>query len=750
MTDLATDPAPPDHAASDDAVQVALVGNPNTGKTTLFNRLTGIRQRTGNYPGVTVERKHGSFDLADGMNATVVDLPGTYSLAAASMDERVVVDMLAGHAGLGTKPDVAVCVTDATNLLRHLFLASQVAETGISIVIAVNMIDAAETAGLAIDTKLLSERLGVPVVATAASKGRGLDRLREAIVHAHENRSQLRNVDWPVAVRDAAAYVRDSLPGDVANELTQAEVHRLLFDAESAVAARIGWSKNQHTTHVANAHEMLTAGGLDAHGAEAILRYGFLTEAMEGVVTRPEVRKATGGESIDRILTHRVWGLTIFVLVMYAVFWCIYTGAGPMMDLIDTTFGALGDAIGGWLEGSPVLQSLVVDGLIAGVGGVVIFLPQILILFFFIALLEDTGYLARAAYLMDKLFSWCGLNGKSFVPLLSSFACAIPGVLGARTIENQKSRLTTILIAPLMSCSARLPVYVLLIGAFIEPEYGASIAAATLFGFHFVGLAVAIPIALVLNRWVFKVTRSPFVLEMPPYRIPTLRDVVYRMWNRAKDFLLTAGTVILAMSVIIWALSYFPRSQEVADATTTQYIADVAEAESVTVDAATQLVETDEEHIAELDNAIAGAYMENSYLGRAGRFVQPVFAPAGFDWKITVGVLASFPARELIVSTLGITYSLGEDVDEENTGLRSTLQASVHPGTDEAVFTIPVVLSIMMFFALCMQCGATLAVVAREVGWRWAIFSFVYMTGLAWIGAVITYQVGSAMMGTAA
>lgn len=747
MTDLAADH---EIVTSAGAIQVALVGNPNTGKTTLFNRLTGIRQRTGNYPGVTVERKHGSFELAEDRDATVVDLPGTYSLAAASMDERVVVDMLSGHAGFGGKPDVAVCVTDATNLLRHLFLVSQVAETGLPVVIAVNMIDAAEAAGLAIDTKLLSERLGVPVVATAASKGRGLDRLREAIVHAHDAGAKLRNIDWPIAVRDAAAYLRDSLPGEVAGELTKAEVHRLLFDAESAVAERIGWSRNQHKTHVDRAHAMLVDGGLDAHGAEAILRYGYLTEVMEGVVTRPQVRKATGGESIDRILTHRVWGLTIFVLLMYGVFWSIYTGAGPMMDLIDTTFGALGETIGGWLEGSPVLQSLVVDGLIAGVGGVVIFLPQILILFFFIALLEDTGYLARAAFLMDKLFSWCGLNGKSFVPLLSSFACAIPGVLGARTIENPKSRLTTILIAPLMSCSARLPVYVLLIGAFIEPEYGASVAAATLFGFHFVGLAVAIPIALVLNRWVFRVKRSPFVLEMPPYRIPTLRDVVYRMWNRAKDFLMTAGTVILAMSVIIWALSYFPRSEETAAAATAEYTAQIAEAEGVTAEAATALVASDEELTAGLEHAIDGAYMEDSYLGRAGRFVQPVFAPAGFDWKITVGVLASFPARELIVSTLGITYSLGGEVDEENAGLRETLKASTHPGTDDPVFTIPVVLSIMVFFALCMQCGATLAVVAREVGWRWAIFSFVYMTGLAWIGAVITYQVGNAVMGAAA
>jgi len=727
-----------------ETLRIALVGNPNTGKSTLFNRLTGIRQRTGNYPGVTVERRHGSYELGDGVSATVIDLPGTYSLAAHSADERVVVDALSGHIPDQQRPDVAVCITDATNLMRHLFLASQVAETGVPIVIAVNLIDAAEAQGLSIDTETLSDRLGVPVVKTCATRGRGLDELRDAINHAITHRPTFNNLTWPPDVEKALDYLRDSLPHDLAEDLTRAELIRLLVDEDSAIVPRIGWSESQHKTHLDQARAILAEAGLDAASVEPMQRYGHLAQLMDGIVTRPETRRVSGGESVDRILTHRFWGLIIFALLMYGVFWMIYAGAGPAMDLIDGTFGALGAFAGTYLESTPMLQSLIVDGLIAGVGGVVIFLPQILILFFFISLLEDTGYMARAAHLMDKLFAWCGLNGKSFVPLLSSYACAIPGIMGARTIDNPKSRLTTILIAPLMSCSARLPVYVLLIGAFIEPQYGTNVAAATLLGMHLVGLIVAMPIALIFNRLIFKVKRSPFVLEMPAYRIPDMRDALWRMYNRGKDFVMTAGTVILAMSIIIWALSYFPRSEAVAEREAEAFITEYASTHQLTAPQVQAALESGDEQVTgALEKHVDAAYMEQSYLGRAGKFVQPVFALAGFDWKTTVGVLASFPAREVIISTLGITYNLGSDVGEEDEGLRGAMQSATWAGSAKPVFTIPVVLAVMVFFALCMQCGATLAVMGREAGWRWAVLSFVYMTALAWFGAVVTYQTGT-------
>ena len=405
------------------------------------------------------------------------------------------------------------------------------------------------------------------------------------------------------------------------------------------------------------------------------------------------------------------------------------------MDLIEGGTGALQKIASDALASMPMLQSLIADGIIGGVGAFVVFLPQILVLFLFISLLEESGYMARAAFLMDKLFHWCGLNGKSFVPLLSSYACAIPGILATRTISDPKARMITILIAPLMSCSARLPVYLLLIGAFVEPRYGPAVAGATLFAMHFVGAILAAPIAWLLNQTLNQGQQpKPFLMELPPYRAPRFKTMTWRMYESGKEFIIRAGTVIFAMTVIIWALLYFPRSAEVETTVTNSYQAEVA----------TQAGSTscDEQ---ELCKRIDAAYLEQSYMGRFGKFVQPVFAPAGYDWKITVGVLASFPAREVIISTLGITYALGGEIDEESNDLRDTLtQAKWESGprAGESVFNIPVALSIMVFFALCMQCGATLAVIAKELNWQWAIGSFFTLTAVAWVAAVLTYQIG--------
>jgi len=412
------------------------------------------------------------------------------------------------------------------------------------------------------------------------------------------------------------------------------------------------------------------------------------------------------------------------------------------MDLIETCTGWAQDQVSPLLEGTPMLQSLVSDGIIAGVGGVVVFLPQILLLFLFIAVLEDTGYLARAAFLMDKLFGWCGLNGKSFVPLLSGYACAIPGVMAARTLEDPKARLTTILMTPFMSCSARLPVYVLLIGAFVEPVHGPIVAGWTLFLMHFVGAAVAMPLAWIMNRCILRITAQPFILEMPDYRVPTFQNVVIRMWERGREFLVRAGTVILAFSVIIWALLYFPRPESVAEEATATFLA----ANQATPGLAAALEDPESALSQKLAHRVEGAYIEQSYLGQFGKFAQPVFDPAGFDWKITVGVLSSFPAREVIIATMGIIYNLGADVDEGSDDLRSILaNEKWHDGprAGQPVYTLPVVFALMVFFALCMQCGATVAVVAKELSWSWAIGSFVFMTATAWVAAVVIYQIGS-------
>ena len=692
-------------------VTLAVVGNPNTGKSTLFSALTGVDQQVGNYPGITVERKHGSYTFGN-TNVTVVDLPGTYSLAAASQDEQVVVDVLHGRFPDEPQPIIVVCVADATNLRRNLFLPSQIAEIGLPLVIALNMADEAEKRGMRVDAAKLQERLGVPVVPTVATEGKGIDALRAAVAKAVKEPGRFPPVPWPPAVVEALRGLREAA-GD---KLGESGLVRLLFDAESPWAAELGLTEARD-----RARKKLEEAKLDPVSAEAILRYDHLGKLVEGTYTPPDVRKVRKAYAIDKIFTHRFLGLVVFTALMFAVFSSIYWLAGPLMNGIEWLKGSLAAWAGARLEGHPMLQSLVVGGLIEGVGAVVIFLPQILILFLFVAILEDSGYMARAAFLMDKVFSWTGLNGKSFVPMLSSFACAVPAILATRTIEDPKARLSTILVAPLMSCSARLPVYVLLIGAFIEPVYGWWWAGAALFGLHILGLVVAIPIAWFINRFMLKLRSLPFLLEMPPYRWPRAKGVARRMYFSGKEFVLRAGTVIFAFSVVIWALTYFPRPDSVREEI-------VAAAKAGTAQD-------------ELERQVNSAYMEQSLMGRFGKFVQPAFAPAGFDWKITVGVLAAFPAREVIVSTLGVIYSVEE---EDDAGMKGRLQNATWPD-GRKVFTLPAVLSILIFFAFCLQCGSTVAVIARESGWKWAWFAFVYMTGLAWVGAVLTYQIGSAL-----
>ena len=720
---------------------VALVGNPNTGKSTLFNRLTGLRQHIANYPGITVEKKSGLLRVG-GIDMDILDLPGCYSLTAISNDERVVMDVLGGRRGL-QKPDLLVFVLDATNLKRNLLLVSQCAELGIPALIALNQCDAAKRNGIRIDVDLLAKRLGVPVVETIATRGNGLEELKRAIVTALDAPSALPKIHWPDCITHGCGLLREGFQGAGSNDLTQAEVLRVLFDSDSIFTCGVS-DKACVKKLIDTAHREIRESGLNPGSAEAVIHYRHLETLLDGVV-EASGPIARSHDSIDALLLNRVWGTLIFLAVMYVVFQSLYSWSGPLMDVIDAGTSATQELIRPLLSATPALQSLVCDGVIAGVGGVLIFLPQILILFFFIALLEDTGYMARAAFLVDKLFSWCGLNGRSFVPLLSSYACAIPGVMATRTLSDPKARLTTILMAPFMSCSARLPVYILLIGTFIEPLYGPLVAGAVLFAMHFVGLALALPLAWVLNRFFLKIKTQPFILEMPDYRVPTLRNIFHRMWERGREFVMRAGTVILAFSILIWSLLYFPRDPEVKEKATQSFLASAALKHApVEIQAA---LENPESNLSTaLAHHIDSAYIEQSYLGRFGKTVQPVFDPAGFDWKITVGVLSSFPAREVIIATMGIIYNLGADVDEGSDDLRSVLQKekwTSGPREGQSVYTLPVVLGIMVFFALCMQCGATVAIIARELNWRWAAFSFFGMTALAWLSAVLIYQISS-------
>ncbi|PAZ07628.1 MAG: ferrous iron transport protein B [Opitutia bacterium AMD-G1] len=708
----------------DAGLLVALVGNPNTGKSTLFNALTGLRQRVGNYPGVTVARKSGTCDLGDGQKVELVDLPGLYSLAAASPDEQVVIDALSGNIAGDRRPDAVVLVVDSTNLLRNLFLASQVAELGRPVVIVLNQADVAKEQGLRIDTELLSRRLGgVPVVLSSAWKGEGILDVRRAIARAIAQQTQMKRVTWPTNIAAALADVATVAAADTGKPISEAEAQRLLFDTNPSTADRLGWTLAQREKTLRTARDRVRNSGYNPMAAEPLVHYAHLRLILEGVVTEG-AGKAGRSAAVDRLLLHRFLGPVLFLGIMLGFFGSVFWLAKFPMEWIQAGVDWTKTIVAPPLDAYPMLQSLLADGIIGGVGAFLVFLPQILILFLFIGILEDSGYMARAAFIMDRLFSWCGLNGKSFVPLLSGFACAIPSLLSTRTIEDPKARLATAFVVPFMSCSARFPVYALMCAAFIGPTYGAGWQSVVMIGMHCVGLLFAVPTAFVLTRLVLKVKPQPFVLELPRYQMPKPRDVIWRMWQNAAEFVSKAGTVIFAITIIVWALSYFPRD------------ASVAERIKAANPSATEEV---------VKSKLQAAYVEQSYMGRFGKAVQPIFDPLGFDWKITVGVLASFPAREVIVSTLGVTYSVGEGAEADSQHLRQAMQDakwSEGPRAGTPIFSLAAVLALMVFFALCSQCGPTIATLAQETGgWKWAAGSFVYMTALAWLAGTAVYQV---------
>lgn len=703
---------------------IALIGNPNTGKTSLFNALSGQKQRVGNYSGVTVEKKSGQWKIGSSKEVTVIDLPGTYSLSAQTIDEGIAVDVLLGKIK-DAIPDLIIVVVDAENLQRNLFLASQASELNIPMIIALNCWDVAERKGIQIDCQLLEKRLGIPVIPTVANQSKGIRKLAEATEKALVNKPMMVRPKWPEPVQEALKGLKENLK---AHSLPNGALQRILFDKTSSLIDDLEDAHNSVSEAIKRAKETIQKGGFHPNAVESLIRFRFLKPLLSDIIARQAtLKKSIHTESIDQLLLHKFWGLLIFVGMMYFVFQSVYSWSGPFMDVIETLFSSLQNSATGFLEGTPLLQSLVVDGILGGVGAFIIFLPQILVLFFFISLLEETGYMARAAFLMDKLFQWCGLNGKSFVPLLSSYACAIPGILAARTINDRKTRIITIMIAPLMSCSARLPVYILMIGVFVEPTYGPTIAGITLFSMHFVGLLFATPIAYILNKSIQrKKVAMPFVMELPRYRIPNFKSMLARVYESGSSFIKNAGTFIFFITILIWALFYFPRPASIENNIIAQPYSETLSAEA-------------------LESKIDAAYLENSFGGQLGKTLQPIFDPAGYDWKITVAVLASFPAREVIIATFGILYSLGGEMDEESRDLRASLKNTTWDTGKRAgtpVFNLPVAFSIMIFFALCMQCGATVAIIAQELDWAWAIGSFIGLTAIAWIAGVLTYQIG--------
>jgi len=687
------------------------LGNPNTGKSTLFNALTGMRQKVGNFPGVTVEHLRGEARIAD-RTIAVIDLPGTYSLAAQSPDEMVAIDVLLGRIKDVGNPDAAIVVVDANNLRRNLFLASQILELPLPVVVVLNMMDLAKSHGTEIDVEALAAALGVPVIPMCATRGDGLPELHAAIDHAVRTRGARRPV-IDEALRSAATRLASDLDS-AEHPVTALETERALIDLGGYAEQRLLKVEPALGPRLAEIREEL-GHGRSLATLEARNRYGWINEIVNRVERRGSDRKRRT-DTIDKVLNHPVLGSAIFVLTMAAVFQSVFAWATPLMDFIDTQSSSLNRVIESSVT-SPLLASFLSDGVVAGVGSVIIFLPQIIILFGFIILLEDTGYMSRAAFLMDRLMRWCGLSGQSFIPMLSSFACAVPGIMGTRVIPGPRDRIATIIAAPFMTCSARLPVYALLIAAFVPPIKflggWVSLQGLVLLAFYLLGMVAGVLTAYLLNRTLLRGPTPTFLLELPPYRVPNVRSMLIKLYGRAKIFLKRAGTVIFTVAIIVWFLATFPSTDP-----------------------------ANETGMALPDPVVAQMALENSYLGTASKSVAPLFAPLGWDWKVTAAVIASFPAREVVIAVLGTIYAIDA---EDEASLINRLKQSRRPD-GRLVFTLPMAIGLMVFYALCLQCVATIAVMRRETNtWRWPIFAWFYMTTLGYLGAFLCYQLGTSL-----
>jgi ferrous iron transport protein B len=720
---------------------IALVGNPNTGKTTLFNALAGMNQRVGNYPGVTVETKKGKLRHRD-LVIDLIDLPGTYSLAPRSPDEMLAVDVILGNNPAEARPDVVVTIVDASNLERNLYLTTQVLELGVPVIVALNMIDVADVQGLKIDVDKLSQQLGVPVVPIQANQGRGLEQLKAVIARVLEFPSCAEGPTFPAIFEGEVALLKRAAKRPEPTFL----IRRSLLDAGGHAEKRLTQKYGPaFAAELTAARQRLAQAGIKLAGIEAHIRYPWIRQRTAGCIERPSHRPVSWTDRIDKILTHRIWGTLIFLVMMFLVFESIFLIADPAKDVIDLGKNWLAEFVNALLDAGP-LRSLLVEGIIGGVGSVIVFIPQIMILFAIIAFLEDCGYMSRAAFLMDRLMAPAGLNGKSFIPLLSSMACAVPGIMSARVIENPRDRLATILVAPLMSCSARLPVYSLLIGAFFS-QYGWLLQGLVFFCLYMIGIIGAPLMALLLKRTLLRGETPAFVMEMPLYKMPALKMIVRRSVDAGWMFLKRAGTFILASMILVWAALYFPSGD---------FERQIAELEDKIEDQRkkdeSDWTPEEKTEIEEVENQISEkriAWKKQSALGQVGQVIEPVVEPLGWDWRIGMAALASFPAREVMVGTLGIIFGPGEgDINKDNE-YRNALNRALHEqrwGNDpeRPLFTVPVALSVMVFFALCCQCVSTLVVIKRETNsWRWPIFTFVYMTLLAYGGAFLTYQVAS-------
>ena len=704
------------------AGRVLLVGNPNAGKTTVFNALTGLRQKVANYPGVTVEKKIGILQGIGGLKAEIHDLPGIYSLSPESIDEQIAVNEIltqSSDINISDRVDVIVIVADATNLERNLYLCAQILDQGNPTVVVLNMMDEAKRNDIHIDISGLSKMLGVPVVATSAKKKEGIESLRAEIFSAFHKKDTPQDGYWqiPKVIAEASKSTALWMQANAFKSERAAYAETLRIVANDLELKR--WQHhlryNSLIKHVKQAREALVTNHIPWSQTEVQARYTWVDQLIFKNVKQGSKDRLARSEKIDRVLTSKIFGPTIFLGILALIFQTVFTWSEIPMNAIENIFAMLNEIVASVMPDG-VLEDLVINGALTGVGAIVIFLPQILLLFFFLAILEDTGYLARAAFMLDRIMSKIGLQGHSVIPLLSSFACAIPGIMAARTIKNPHDRLVTILVAPLMSCSARLPVYALMIAAFI-PQTSVlvifSLQGLTLLTMYLIGIVMAVTAALIIRRFVVQGESKAFMMELPIYQLPSWRSILWQMYERAKLFVLNAGKIILAISIVLWFLVSYPK------------------VESSEINKSERTITKDNK------NPIL-----QSYAGRLGKAIEPVIEPLGFDWKIGIGLITSFAAREVMVSTLATIYNV-ENADEHSIDLKQALLEDRHPESGKPVYTPLVALSLMVFFVLACQCMSTVAIVKRETDtWRWPIFMVAYMTCLAYLSSLLVYQGG--------
>lgn len=694
---------------AENTITVALLGNPNCGKTSLFNAASGGHERVGNYSGVTVDAKEGHFHYK-GYRFNVVDLPGTYSLSAYSPEELYVRRYLKDEI-----PDVIVNVVDGSNLTRNLYLSTELIDMDRSMVIALNMYDELQASGAKFDYKELGKMIGVPIVPTVSRTGEGIDNLFDTIIRVYEDRDEVVrhiHVNLGSEIEEAIKHIREEIKASV-NNILQFSPRYLaikLLEGDKEVEAMMKSLPNYtHISMVRNkwvAH-IETVRKEDIASAIASEKYGFIAGALrETYVEGDNKDRGKRNDFIDNVVTNKYLGFPIFLLLMFVMFWATFEIGAYPQDWIDSLVGWISDTLQNTMSPGP-LKDLIIDGVISGVGGVIVFLPQIMIMYFFISFMEDSGYMARAAFIMDKIMHRMGLHGKSFIPLIMGFGCNVPAIMSTRIIESKSSRLITMLVNPFMSCSARLPIYVLLVAAFF-PDNAALVFMCLYLG----GMLVAFLTARLLRRFYFKQDETPFVMELPPYRLPTMRSALHHMWEKAEQYLRKMGTIILVGSMVVWALTYFPRDfSKSTEQMTTEEIVE---------------------------------QQENSYLATVGKFITPVMEPLGFNWKATIAIISGATAKEIVVSTLGVLYNNSSESEDDVLGERLKQPDAL---TGKPDFTPVVSLAFMAFVLLYFPCIATVAAVVRESGsWKYGMFTVVYNTAVAWIIAMLIYQIGSLLV----